>query len=338
MELVNLSPYSAEHACVMNHEAAEVAVIVVKGTFTIENNRALSLSEHQLPVNKVPVYQGDPGSSSLLHETDFAFEKKGTDCVLMGHAYAQRPGDRQVGVMFGIGPVQKTAFVFGDRQWVRSGAHLAISDPAPFEKIPLNYELAFGGRDESSEDSGRHEFCEWNPVGRGFRAAHSKLPLEGTLLPNIEDPRQLMRDPRQRPEPAGFGFVAPWWQPRQRYAGTYDAKWQENLAPLLPEDFDPRFFSAGSPGLVSQAPLRGDEEVVVQNACPGGRIHLQLPAIRPRISARIGLSVRELPTNLDTVIVEPDERRLQLVWRSTLNLHQRMTDVRWIGIKNGRIS
>ena len=47
-----------------------------------------------------------------------------------------------------------------------------------------------------------------------------------------------------------------------KYAGTYDKKWQEERAPLLPRDFSKRFLNAAAPGLVAPGYLRGDETVI----------------------------------------------------------------------------
>lgn len=37
------------------------------------------------------------------------------------------------------------------------------------------------------------------------------------------------------------------WQPRLRYAGTYDQHWMDERLPFLPEDFDLRYFQSAPP-------------------------------------------------------------------------------------------
>ncbi len=49
------------------------------------------------------------------------------------------------------------------------------------------------------------------------------------------------------PPPAGFGPVPPWWRPRQQHAGTYDEAWLAERHPLLPRDFDERFWHCARP-------------------------------------------------------------------------------------------
>ena len=40
-------------------------------------------------------------------------------------------------------------------------------------------------------------------------------------------------DPLKRPAPVGFGPLAPHWQPRCDFAGTYDQAWQQDRYPVL---------------------------------------------------------------------------------------------------------
>jgi hypothetical protein len=53
---------------------------------------------------------------------------------------------------------------------------------------------------------------------------------------------------KHRPSPAGFGPIACHWQPRVGFAGTYGDAWVANRLPLLPDDFDDRFFQS-APGI-----------------------------------------------------------------------------------------
>ena len=119
------------------------------------------------------------------------------------------------------------------------------------------------------------------------------------------------------PVGAGFGFVGPEWSPRSALAGTYDAAWEADRAPLLPVDFDRRFFNAAAPGLVAPAYLRGDEPVLVRGATKEGTASFSLPGVPPprvRLEPRQGPDV-EIAAVLDTVVVDADARRVHLHWR-----------------------
>jgi hypothetical protein len=93
---------------------------------------------------------------------------------------------------------------------------------------------------------------------------------------------------------------------------------------LLPADFDRRHFNAAPADLVAAGYLRGDEPVVVTGATPRGTLSFMLPAQSPpgvRVVLR-GASEQRLTVaaNLDTVIVEPDQLRVLLLWRAHIVL------------------
>jgi hypothetical protein len=138
-------------------------------------------------------------------------------------------------------------------------------------------------------------------------------------MPNVEDPNHLIRRYGDKPPPAGFGFTSPDWQPRAQYAGTYDEAWDKERKPLLPNDFDARFFSSASPGLTAAGYLNGGEDVVAVNAAPTSPLRFKLPGV-PAPVCRLGLRTGKtavLRANLDTVIVNTDEMRVFLIWRSS---------------------
>ena len=63
-------------------------------------------------------------------------------------------GATQVDVGIKVGPVQKVATVFGDRFWVWTRQGVGMSRTAPLERVPLTWENAFGGHDETAIDTG----------------------------------------------------------------------------------------------------------------------------------------------------------------------------------------
>jgi hypothetical protein len=265
----------------------------------------------------------------LRFEPEVAFVKPATDVVLIGHAHAPSRSAVTVDVALQVGPVARELRVSGDRLW----AGRSPKAPAPFERIPLVYERAYGGWDRSQEDPRRHSFHAGNPVGVGYRGKGARFE-EGARLPNVEDPAAPLTSYQDKSQPAGFGFTCPHWEPRRFLAGTYDAAWTEQRMPLLPRDFDRRFFNAASPGLVAPGFLRGDEPVRVYGASPEGQLSFRLPGVVPPV-CRVALRDREdqtLVTNLDTVILDLDARKLLLFWRSFTTLRDGPLDVRAIEI------
>jgi hypothetical protein len=137
-------------------------------------------------------------------------------------------------------------------------------------------------------------------------------------LPNVEDPNHLINSYGAPVPPCGFGFTSPDWQPRATFAGTYDEVWTKSRSPLLPVDFDRRFFNSAAPGLIAPGYLRGSEDVVVLNTTSVPRLAFRLPGIVPpqcRVVRRHRQDA-QLQTNLDTVIVNTDDQLTILLWRA----------------------
>ena len=199
--------------------------------------------------------------------------------------------------------------------------------------MPLIYERAFGGWDRSHVDPPHHACETRNPSGTGF---HLGWPGDVAALeaPNIEDPRERITSLHDRPPPVGFGFTSPHWQPRARWAGSYDEAWATARKPLLPADFDRRYFNAASPGLIAAGHLRGDEEAVLLGVTGRERMTFFLPAIPPpavTVSLRSGGGSR-IDTVLDTVLVDADRMQLVLTWRGHLAVDDVPSDVRAIAL------
>src|SRR4029079_1545920 len=119
---------------------------------------------------------------------------------------------------------------------------------------------------ELDPDTGLITLDPRNPAGTGFARIRGRGAISARARPNLEDPTRLIKHPGDRPAPAGFGFIAPSWEPRRLFAGTYDKAWQRTRAPYLPDDFDPRYFHAAHPDLVCKRHLQGGEIIEVQNA------------------------------------------------------------------------
>jgi hypothetical protein len=220
-----------------------------------------------------------------------------------------------------VGPVKQVAQVFGERVWYRALSKVSMTKPQPFETMPLTYESAFGGMDRTHSTQHGHPFEPRNPVGRGYRHRKGKFE-EGIRLPNIEDPRCLIRSQHDTPPPVGFGFTSPNWEPRARFAGTYDEAWDKTRKPLLPKDFDRRFFNAAPSALIAPSYLKGDEPVRVMNASRHGPLAFALPGVQPPV---VRVQLRAQPDQppasvLDTVIVNTDDDRLEMVWRAQVGL------------------
>ncbi len=338
-KLDNRTPFSFESLFLADEEGVPLVVPFVTATYALQVDGSLSLAPEQAPANLAGQLWGEPGKSSYKYEPQCAFTKLSTDVVLVGHAYPTPENTTETTVQFSVGPLAKTVRVIGDRYWIKSLGSVYMSPPEPFEKIPLIYERAFGGWDRSHPDPEKHAFEPRNPVGTGFRSKHGRFE-EGIRLPNLEDPKTPIQNYGDTPPPASFGFTSPDWQPRAAFAGTYDAAWMENRMPLLPVDFDRRFFNAASPGLIAPGYLKGDEPVCIEGASSRGKISFNLPGVPPP-ECRVQLTGRRdvlVETNLDTIIINTDEDIVLLIWRGHLPVRNGPHDVVSIQIQAEGVS
>ncbi len=312
---------------VADEDARPCFVPVLKATYDLSGGAPV-LADEQAPVDTSGSYWGEPGQSSVRIEPEHAPIKLTTDVVLIGHAVAPGGSATHVDVGLRVGPVQRVARVFGPRTWSRGRFRTGISDPEPFDRIALTYENAFGGWDRRHDDESKHDREPRNPIGRGFLAKGSKVE-DGEPLPSVEDPRQLIGSPGDRPSPVGFGFVYGAWEPRASLAGTYDAAWNDSRKPLLPKDFDRRYFNAAFPDLVTPSFLEGGEPVRVVGTSTRGALEFRLPAPgRPvcRVARRRDRDAA-LTLVLDTIVLDTDAERLYMTWRGHLPLREGPLDV-----------
>jgi hypothetical protein len=312
-ETRNRTPFHVGLMPWLDGEGREHAVTFVKATFDLGASRHdLPVAEQQVPIADADVHFGDPATSSVRYASDRSPAKPGTDVALVGRAVSHK-AVKSMDVALAAGTLRKVVRIFGDRVWYRSGVGWSLSDPAPFTTMALVYERAFGGEDVVDDSTRGLE--ERNPVGTGY-VMKPRAELDGTPAPNLEEPSQLIATIEDRPAPAGFGFIGRSWLPRRDYAGTYDEAWRDERCPLLPHDFDPRHFHAASAGLSTSEPMQGGEAVAVRGVTEEGELRFDLPKrdifvvyriMRERIVAR---------AQLDTVLIEPDDNRVVLTYRS----------------------
>jgi hypothetical protein len=242
--------------------------------------------------------------------------------------------------------------VQGPRQFRENLLGWSASRPEAAPNVPLKWEHAFGGstrvRNEEGEDL-LNEAWFANPVGCGWRhpkwigalgKARQKVPktlmapqftypddkideLDRTKTPEEADTAQKMAAfirEKARHRPAGFGFVGKSWAPRLALAGTYDEAWRKNRWPYLPKDFDFGYWNGAPEDQQIEFPEPGFalELTHLLNPEKSGRdtVFVQLPAHRAFVLARLGGMLLPFPMQIDTVVIDTEEMRVDLVWRT----------------------
>ncbi len=313
--LTNQTAFAVERNWVRDRDGVHWWVVAIRATYDVDPMGRLTSSDEQLPPILAPEYFGEAGRSSLRYESDLLEVKPGTDILVHGSAHTPRGRPASsVPVTLRLGPIDKRLVVHGERIYYDGALGLTTTSPRTFVQQPLRYESAFGGGDLRDPDPAKWRFDERNPVGRGFAANPAAL---------VETPAHTIEYAQGRASatgPAGFGPIDRSWLPRRTLAGTYDAAWVHGRKPLLPLDYDEAFGLSAPHDQRTPAPLVGGERMAVANMTPEGMMVVELPRLRFILTSRFGTTEIEHGTRLTTVLLETDERRLSLVWQSSLRV------------------
>jgi hypothetical protein len=339
-------------------------VVVMRVTFDIAPDGALTPTSPAPPLRFREESFGETRTTPPKTESDLAPEKALTDVIVKADAFAPngqptdrfdvslaiRAKDRDSG-RTGATLYERRLSVTGPREWVDGGAvhGWILSDPVPITRVPLRYDLAYGGTVRVDDPEHPHErplilAHNDNPVGSGLipsaaalkeqyglstMSAHSMLSQWAqrnprVRAPQIELPGAPLAAPHQSIPLAGWGIVGKHWTPRYRHAGTYDDVWLKDRHPLLPLDFDTRYWNGAHPDMQFED-LPDDVVIELQNLVPHTRsasqtLRLALPGLRALATV---YDIHELdplpiPMLLDTVEIDLLEDRLTLLYRQNL--------------------
>jgi hypothetical protein len=311
--LKNRTPYAVARNWIRDKKGAHYWLVVVKATFALRPDGKLKLADEQIPPVLTPVHHGEPGVSSLRYDSDLLEIKPRTDLVV--NAFAHAPGEKavtKVEVTLQVDRRIKHLRVHGPRFYSWSMGFLKCTSPQPFVSQPIVYEWAYGGSDLNDPEPKNHRIDARNPVGKSFstREAHLKDKPAHSI--------EYAAGDAAKAGPAGFGPIDRSWSPRREFAGTYDDKWENTKKPLLPDDYDERFALCSPVDQLTDELLRGGETIKLTNMTKEGALSFELPKHYFSFTTVFGPR-RELHRGtLATVVIEPDESRLMMVWQSAL--------------------
>lgn len=336
MQIWNQMGYPHQFTMGMDKAGHEWIVVVVKGTFDfpVKSGGLVQKSAEQVPLVMADTQTGVPGYSATLWETDFAFRKPRCDVIANGCAYAPngRPAER-VPVGIKVGNWSKLFEVVGHREWRAIGPVFTATPPQPYLKMPISYDVAWGGVDRLDPEDKFPASYKYNPVGTGWSRTRNQRFIPGLRLPNTQAVGEDIRSPFGEYRPMSFGPMGRGWPGRIEFGGTYDQTWVDNVAPFLPTDFDERYFQMAPPDQQIDHP-RGGEDVQLINLTPAGKEGFRLPpALLPLTLFSGREKVFEQEVVPDTVLFDAENRHFSLVWRIQQRLRRTILDFTecWIG-------
>jgi hypothetical protein len=274
--------------------------VVVKATFRLASGQPMTVTTPQ------PVLTRDEPSGALLSSprapSDLAPQLRKVDVVLFGSAHAPPAAagrgatTTEMTVRLAVGRddrvlLDKALRVVGDRH--------GGSPPAPFERMPIVYERAFGGPDVSD-----------NPIGVG--TARRTGPRPNVLAPGGTSETV-----------AGYGPLPLFFLSRAKLLGAHSREALRRPTLDIPIDFDWDYFQS-APEDQRIGALHGDEWLELTGLSPNHH-HLRTWLPRARAVARVyggdlAAVPDSVPLSADLVLVEPDEHSCSVTWRGSFPL------------------
>lgn len=336
MQIWNQMGYPHQFTGGMDKAGHDYITVVVKGTFDFPDvpYGPVRKSAEQTPLVMADTQTGEPGYSATLWETDFAFRKPRCDVIANGCAYAPggKPTER-VPVGIKVGSWSKLFEVVGHREWRAIGPIFTATSPHPFFKMPISYDVAWGGTDTLDPEDTLPGAYLRNPVGTGWSRTKNQRLIPGLRLPNTQKPGEEIRSPFGDYTPMSFGPMGRGWPGRIEFGGTYDDNWTKNIFPFLPPDFDERYFQSAPPDQQVDKP-KGGEDVQLINLTPEGKVAFRLPDTALPMTLFKGRDkAYETIVHPDAILLDPENRRFSLVWRIEHRLKRTILDFSecWVG-------
>jgi hypothetical protein len=320
-------------------DGREHLILVAKATWSIPAPGQLPRPLAPVPLCRQDDFFGETGLSALRYGDDFARHKP--RCDVLFDACARAPGGASVTTLLveiAVGGLRKRLRVYGPRNWERRWRGYTLSPPSPFERLPLHYGMAFGGRHEVREgDRQLDEAHPENPAGVGWCGPNTGDRLDAAPAPCLEAADAPLRTPQDRQRPLALSAVARNWEPRRTWAGTYDAQWRDEAFPFLPADFDDRYYQCAPADQWIAYPHGGEPVRLVHLFAEWPELRFVLPPLQD-VGARIlrtDYSTEAPAMQVDTLFFETEARRFSAVWRASTPIRRRLQEFDTIAI--GRI-
>jgi hypothetical protein len=299
LTLINETDHEAKLVRVNLDEENMVGIVVVKSTYDIANGRA-SLSRRQRRVLMAPETE-----DGVDFEPEGVLGKVGVDLIVVGAA-AGDGHTRVSAVSVRIGEWSSRALVFGDRRWRRSLRRWTATEPSAFFEMPVAWSTAFGGIARCNGIPLAHQ---GNPQGKGY-IIDVDDDIEGAVLPNVEDPEDLLERPGQTVQP--FGFAPLPTSSALRIEAALDESKAEGISKAIYNVAHPRH---------RLAELHGGERCELGGWVGMGAEVFELPP--ESFVVEVGIADRryEFEPQIDTVCMWATQRQLVVTRRATFIYH-----------------
>lgn len=250
------------------------------------------------------------GEELYGYALDAALPKQHAEFLVAGRAYGKycdAANTCRVDVRFA--GLSKQLRVWGAREWNGD----VPSQAAPFECLPVDWPLAYGGPG-----------CADNPRGIGFPP---RSPEGASPPAQIEHPDTPISTRERRATPAAFTPIAADWPQRRALYGEMDPQWLEEDCPGFPRTMDPSYFNVAPPDqqfphFASLPPGAAYELIHLHPDRP--RLAGTLPPLRARcfLQRTHESELSEIVMRLTTVWFIPHRERAIMIFHGTARIEE----------------
>jgi hypothetical protein len=341
-------------------DGRQIVSIHAKETYAFDARGACVLAERQAPLY---VPRAEP-SAPWHTEMDVIPPKGTTDLIV--HALAYGAGARTCVASIAVGTRKVVYAVSGDRRCSYAGrGSIRFSEPEPIDTLPICYENAYGGVDETTvvpepktllDCFRRHPGAyPRNTAGKGYVVTERRETIDGLLLPNVEHPAQLLTPDNlvvgapeiwwRQPLPWSCDWFSKAWYPRSSFlAGpSADVPFDDGeLAEVrlgwveagqraraqqasLDQLTDNRYFDAAAPALVMPF-LRPGERIELAGMTSDGCRVVELPRACPHMKVHFEGATYDVWPVPNRVVISVEEERLSIVWHGRWRTPRELPD------------
>ncbi len=275
----------------------EVWVLTAKRSWKYEGNSWVERRAES--IYDAPVYIGKDGYSSLKMDSEFPVHKTNTDVIVYGkaRAYAKRPVTYLECRLLIDQHIDKKIAIHGPRQWLEHGGSITISNPQYFIEQEIDYCHAIGGD-------------ERNRLGGGLAETNEELLKQH--VPSVFYPNENWNAANNKTRVAGFGAIPHFFKERMRLAGTFDEEWESNRRPLLPCDFDMKYFQSAPLDQQCQGYLQGGERLMLSGFSHDDVLSFRIPSEKYLATAVFGVEEMIQEMQIYTVFIDAESCELSI--------------------------
>ena len=308
MLLINRTPLHVATVPNADDDDGIVALLLVAATFDVGKDQ-LRFSEEQRPLLLVP----EPPVVG-----DGFLTKAGASVCATGNVYAANGSAVRADATLLVGDELRTVAAIGPRTWRElTGGHLSPTHPAPFERVAMSWENAYGGAvlqptrllkvpggEEAIVPEHPEAFGE-NSDGKGFYT--EPAAAIDSPLPELEDPAHLVEKWDDRPDPVCFAPYPMYGALRARFIVDKE---------VVDLTRHPHVLGRAAPFTTFEK-LPAGTRIALTGMRPGGEaLSFEVPPPPVTADVKVGPRHRRLDLYVDAIDIDAEAAQVRIVYRA----------------------